>query len=296
MIPMAAAEQTVPVRLRVDADPHDELEYQLMTGEAVALDLRPAPFVLRAAGAIIDFLVYFGSYALIMLFVFPVLVETLSLDDAVIAATSITLLVIAIVIAPTAVETIFRGRSLGKLAIGSRIVRDDGGAIGFRHAFIRALVGVLEIYGTFGGIAAVTAIVSVRSKRLGDLLAGTYSQYERVSSAPRPVYGVPVELEEWATTADVARLPNALARRVAQFLEQASRLTPETRVRISRELATEVAIYVAPVPVTEAELFLAGVAAVRRDREAAALDLERRGLVSLAPVLTGLPHGFPTRD
>ena len=34
---------------------------------------------------------------------------------------------------------------LGRLAVGSRIVRIDGGAAGFRHAFIRALVGVIEI-------------------------------------------------------------------------------------------------------------------------------------------------------
>lgn len=294
---MAAAEQSVPAKQpRVDAALHDELEYQLMTGEAVALDLRPAPFVLRAAGAIIDWLVYFGSYILIMVVVFPLLVETLQLDEAVIAATSITLLVIAIVVAPTAVETISRGRSLGKLAIGSRIVRDDGGAIGFRHAFIRSLLGVVEIYSTLGGLAAVTAFMGVRSKRLGDLLAGTYSQYERVSAVSPPVFGVPIELQEWSLTADVARMPNAVSRRVAQFLGQAGRLTPATRVRISRELATEVSIFVSPLPDADPELFLAAVAAVRRDREFAALGLERRGLESLAPVLTGLPHGFPKRD
>ena len=32
---------------------------------------------------------------------------------------------------PTAVETLSQGKSLGKLAVGARIVRDDGGSIGF---------------------------------------------------------------------------------------------------------------------------------------------------------------------
>jgi len=40
---------------------HAEDDAELMTGEAVGLDLRPTGFVLRAAGAIIDFVVYFGT-------------------------------------------------------------------------------------------------------------------------------------------------------------------------------------------------------------------------------------------
>ena len=63
----------------------------------------------------------------------------------------------AILIVPMLVETATGGRSLGKLAVGARIVRDDGGAIGLRHAFIRALLGVLEIFMTFGGLAATAA-------------------------------------------------------------------------------------------------------------------------------------------
>src|SRR3546814_2286922 len=62
----------------------------------------------------------------------------------------ITLLVVVTVVAPTTVETVTRGRSLGKLAVGGRIVRPDGGAIGFRHAFLRALLGVLELWFTLG--------------------------------------------------------------------------------------------------------------------------------------------------
>ena len=44
---------------------------EVVTGEAVALDLRPASFVLRAAGAIIDFLAYAGLYLVLLLLVIP---------------------------------------------------------------------------------------------------------------------------------------------------------------------------------------------------------------------------------
>ena len=274
---------------------HVEIDDTIMTGEAVALDLRPASFVLRSAGALIDFVVYIGFYALLMIFALPALANSLGLDDAVVTALGVAGLVIAIVVAPITVELLSHGRSLGKLAIGARIVRDDGGAIGFRHAFIRALTGVVEIYSTFGGFAVVVSLLNARSKRLGDLLAGTYSQYERVSKTDKPVYGVPTALEQWALTADVARMPDRLARRISTFLAQAAQLTPATRARMGNELAAEVSPFVSPVPAIDAELFLAGVAAVRRDREYAALQLEARGLDRLKPVLGGLPNGFPER-
>ena len=273
---------------------HDEDLHELITGEAVALDLRSSSFVLRAAGTIIDYVVYFGGYIVIILILFT-FGQQLGLDQALLTAISVAALVLCLVVIPTAVETLTQGKSLGKLAIGSRIVRDDGGSIGFRHAFIRSLTAVFEIFMTFGGLAAIIALLNGRAKRLGDLVAGTYSQNERVSKLVTPVYGVPLPLLDWSRTADVARLPDALARRVAAFLAQAAALTPATRERLSRELADEVSVFVSPVPAANAELFLAAVVALRRDREFSALSLERAGLKRLAPVLGGMPRGFPDR-
>ena len=270
----------------------DELE--LMTGEAVGLDLRPISFILRAAGAIIDFVAYFGLWLLILLAVTSPLLSGF-FDEASAKAVTLSALVFCLVVAPTAVETLSQGKSLGKLAVGGRIVRDDGGSIGLRHALIRSLTGVLEVFSTLGGIASVTALLNGRTKRLGDLLAGTYSQNERVSKITPPVYGVPIELLGWAATADVARMPDGLSRRIAQFLRQASRLTPDARTRLSRSLATEASVFVSPLPTANAELFLAAVSALRRDREYTGLNLEAQLLEHLRPALEGLPHGFPER-
>jgi uncharacterized RDD family membrane protein YckC len=266
----------------------------LLTGEAVALDLRPTGFALRAAGTIIDWIVYFGGYIAIALVLFW-LAESANTEDAVFSILAIVALVACLVVAPVAVETLSRGKSLGRLAVGARIVRDDGGAIGFRHAAIRALVGVFEIFMTFGGTAALVGLFNTRTKRLGDLLAGTYSQYERVNRAPAALFGVPAPLADWAAVADVARMPDALSRRVAQFLGQAPQLTPERRRFQASQLAGEVSRFVSPLPAIEPELFLAGVAVVRREREFAALQLEQQRLDRVGPALHGLPHGFPER-
>jgi uncharacterized RDD family membrane protein YckC len=274
-----------------DEDPRNE--HELITGEAVALDVRPASVILRAAGTIIDWIAYLLLYLLLLLLAGWLLDGVI--DDALAQALAVAGLVFSILIVPMLVETVTNGRSLGKLTIGARIVRDDGGAIQLRHAFIRALVGVIEIYMTFGGLAVTVALLNDKSKRLGDVLAGTYSQHERVPRSTDAVYGVPAELAVWAQTADVAKLPDGLARRIAQFLRQAAKQSPHARQRIAVELAGEVSVYVSPIPPAPAEVFLAGVQALRRDREYAALMLERGRLDRLRPVLTGRPHDFPNR-
>ncbi len=283
------AAQPSPDIAGVEQDPAS-----LLTGEAVALDLRPTGFALRAAGTIIDWIVYFGSYIAIALLLFT-LAAGANTEEAVYNILAIVALVGCLVVAPVTVETLSHGKSLGRLAIGARIVRDDGGAIGFRHAAIRALVGVFEIYMTIGGGAALVGLFSTRTKRLGDLVAGTYSQYERVAAASTALFGVPSQLTVWAKIADVARMPDALSRRVAQFLAQAPHLTPDRRRYQAAQLAGEVSRFVSPLPPVEPELFLAGVAVVRREREFAALQLEHERLERLAPALRGLPHGFPER-
>ncbi|WP_448003883.1 RDD family protein [Agromyces bauzanensis] len=262
----------------------------VVTGEAVTLDVRPASALMRAGGAAIDVLVT----ALLIVGLLLAL-SGLSVDEAAARAIIIAGLVFGIVVLPTAVETATRGRSLGKLALGLRVVRDDGGAIGFRHAFIRALTGVIEIYLTFGGLAVLVGFLNPSSKRLGDLLAGTHAQVERVPSLPQTAFGVPPELVGWAAVADIGRLPDPVARRVAAFFGNVEHLTPESRARVAASLAAEVAPHVSPVPDAPPERFLAAVVALRRDRDLAALAIEDARMAALAPQLTAKPVGFPER-
>jgi uncharacterized RDD family membrane protein YckC len=281
------------------ADPviaHD-VDDTVMTGEAVGLELRPTPFVLAAAGAAIDWVVYFigGTLALTFGVLIPVASSPLGADSAWFSAFLSAGVVLVFIVIPTAVELLSRGKSLGRLAVGARIVRDDGGSIGFRHAFIRNLVAILEIYATLGGLAAIVGLTNDRSKRLGDLLAGTYSQYERTSRIVEPIFGVPAPLVGWAVTADVARIPSRLSLRSTKFLRQAAQLTPSTRSAIARQLAGELAHWVSPVPNVEPELFVAAVVALRRDRELRAHRLESERLARVGSALESLPHSFPKR-
>jgi uncharacterized RDD family membrane protein YckC len=280
------------------ADAHDPTHSDgpdaLVVGEAVALDVRPTGFVLRAAGAAIDVLASLAVALLLALGLVWLAAQGL-LDGSSAAACGIAALVLSIVVLPVIVETASRGRSLGRWAVGARIVRADGGGIGLRHAVARALVGILEVYLTFGGLAALVGLLSPRAQRLGDLVAGTRSQHERVPAYPAPLPPVPPHLVAWASEADVGRLPDALGRRLARFLTQRSAMTPASRARLAAELADEAAVHVSPLPATDPESVVTAVGAVRREREHRALMLERDRMAALEPILAGLPHGFPPR-
>lgn len=214
------------------------------------------------------------------------------LDEA--AATALTLVsvVLCFVMVPATVETLTRGLSLGKLAAGLRIVRDDGGAIRFRHAVIRALIGFLEIYLTFGGVAIAVALFDGRSRRLGDIVAGTYSLRRRVPVEPTIVPVMPRHLAGWAHAADIGRIPDALGRRAAQFMRQAPRMSPLSRSGMAAALATEMSGYVAPSPPpgTTPDDYLAAVLAERRARELRRLGAARTESNRIGERLHRLPY------
>src|SRR6218665_703246 len=115
-----------------DADWVDTLsdDDALLTGEAVALDLRPASFALRAGGAAIDVTLSIIAFVLILM-AFLIPAAQLGFEEAWTGVFVISSMVLAFVVGPCLVETLSRGKSLGRLAVGARIVRDDGGAAGF---------------------------------------------------------------------------------------------------------------------------------------------------------------------
>ncbi|MFE7846043.1 RDD family protein [Microbacterium sp. NPDC057407] len=267
---------------------------EILTGEAVALDVQPLGFFLRALGVLIDMLI---GVALLILFsvVTGWLLGSGAVDESAVTILTISTIVLVLVVIPTVVETTTRGRSLGKLAVGGRIVRVDGGASGFRHAFIRALVGVFELWMTLGAVAALVGAFTPRSQRLGDLLAGTYSERTRTPPLPPADFAVPPALTQWAAVADVGRLPDRLARRLAQFAASARNLAPAARARAGASLAAEAAQHVSPVPAVDPETFIMGVIAVRRQRELRALKLEAARVAAMTPPAARRPRDFPAR-
>ena len=261
----------------------------VLIGEAVVLETRPASFASRMLAGLLDLLVL-GVLAVAGLVIIGELAT-----DASAPAFAIALLVILLVGVPTAVETLSRGRSLGKLAVGTRVVRDDGGPVRFRQAFVRALVGVVEIWATVGSIALIVSLCNAKGKRAGDYLAGTYVLRVRGGPALAPLPPVPPALVAWARTADVARLPDGLALAARQFLGRAAGMAPASRARVGTDLAARTERFVAPGPPwgTPPELFLTAVLTERREREHVAALRSAGSQRDVADRVARLPFGVP---
>ncbi|MDQ2758747.1 MAG: RDD family protein [Actinomycetota bacterium] len=244
-------------------------EDDLVTGEAVAIDLPPASIGPRILAGVIDYVLVAG----LTVGVFTLAAAlTAQVDDALASAVVLVCTVLVLVAVPIAFETVTRGRTPGKMAVGLRAVRDDGGPISFRHALARGLLRYLEVYLFYGVPAVISCVVSKRGKRIGDLVAGTYVVRDRVTAQLAPPLPMPPQLAHWAWNADIGALPDQLAMAIRTFLPAAATMTPEARETMGCSLLKEVALYVSPPPPpgNHQEYVLAAVVADRRRR-----DLER---------------------
>ncbi|MEU9594543.1 RDD family protein [Streptomyces sp. NPDC048219] len=241
---------------------------ELVTGEAVALELRPARLPSRALAVLLDLAVAVAAYVAVTI---ALVAATSSLDAAAQTALSLAVFVLVLVGAPIAVETLSHGRSLGKMACGLRVVRDDGGPIRFRHALVRGLIGVVEILLTLGVVACVASLVSARGRRVGDVFAGTLVVRERVPVAPAGFLPPPPPwLAGRFSELDLSAVPDGLWLAVRQYLARMAQLDPQVGWSMAERLASDVAARTgAPAPQgVPPAAYLAAVLQERQAREA----------------------------
>src|SRR4051794_31664965 len=159
--------------------------------------------------------------------------------------------------------------------MGLRVVRDDGGPVRFRHAFVRGLVGVvLDRLGlSVGLLALIPMLTTLRSKRLGDLAAGTFVVQDRVPSRGNVPPPMPPQLEGWARSLDLSQVTDELATELRYFLARGSQLAPAVRDQMGGRLYAEVSVRTGPPPAGVAPwAYLSAVLAERRRREVDRLD------------------------
>ncbi|MFJ8188155.1 RDD family protein [Streptomyces sp. NPDC096105] len=264
---------------------------ELVTGEAVALELRPAKLPSRGLAVLLDLVAAVTVYILVTL---GLVAATASLDEAAQTAVSIATFVLVLAGGPILVETLTHGRSLGKLACGLRVVRDDGGPIRFRHALVRGLLGVIEILMTFGVVACVASLVSARGRRLGDVFAGTLVVRERVPAGQGGLVPPPPPwLAGRFSGLDLSAVPDALWLAVRQYLTRMRQLDPQVGGSMAERLASDVAGRTgAPVPPgVPPAMYLAAVLQERQAREAQRTF--GSGGVPAAPAPTGAGGPVP---
>jgi uncharacterized RDD family membrane protein YckC len=244
----------------------------VVSGEGVRLALAPAGVGSRVLAASID-----AVLQAVVIFALTLMDVALagSADEAAFQAVLIVELVLVLAGYPIVSEWLSRGRTLGKSALGLRVVRDDGGPIGFRHALVRGLAGlILEKPGLLFPLTTVAGLLtmasSAREKRIGDMMAGTVVLNERSGPqrlAPIPNW-VPIPLQAWVLSLDMHRLDDRLALSARQFVTRAHGLTYGAQAAIGEELRGRVLAVTSPPPPvgTPTPELLISVLAERRRR------------------------------
>jgi uncharacterized RDD family membrane protein YckC len=203
---------------------------------------------------------------------------------------------------PAACELLMQGRSPGKAAFGLRVVTVEGGPIAARHAFTRSALGLVDFLLPPGGLfAVVSSLLSARSQRFGDLVAGTMVLRER-SAAPTAAavwFNPPHGLEGYAATLDVSQVDDAQFAIVRSFLVRVHELAPEARSALALRLARPIAaaMHHTPPAGVHPELFLVCVAAAHQRRHQPdgrpTGPLAPAGQSSLPPPPPPPPHAAP---
>jgi len=241
----------------------------VVTGDAVVLDVQVAQLPVRAVGALIDIGIVVVGYLIGLMLWAATFTQ---FDEALSAAILVIFTVLTMVGYPVILETATRGRSVGKMAMGLRVVADDGGPERFRQALFRSLAGFVEIWMFLGGPAVICSLASAKGKRIGDLFAGTVVISERGPKlAPPPV--MPPALAWWASSLELSGLGSEQADMARQFLGRATQLDPAVRDEMAYRITADVAARISPPPPpgVPPQYILAAVLAERHRRELARL-------------------------
>ncbi len=236
----------------------------IITPEAVVLDFERAGVASRTIAIAIDFL------ALAVTMLALLLLANLVLGDLGTGGGAAVVAIVAsfgmVILWFTAFETLWRGRTLGKAAMGLRVVSADGTTVRFQQAFLRAAVGLVDfLLIPVGFVAVVSVLLSPRDQRLGDMAANTLVVRERsASSMVAPAwFQPPPGWEQYAASIDVSALDEPIYTLVRSYLLRTNELVGHARDHMAVRLANPVAVRIGhtPPPNVHPHMFLVCVAA-----------------------------------
>ena len=212
----------------------------IVTPEAVVLDVETAGFASRVLAGLIDLAIQvMALFFLSILFGLAIGGD----DSGLVTAFAIAFFIVLFGY-PIAFETLTRGRTPGKMALGIRAVTDAGAPIRLREATLRAMGGVVDKVLPPGGVTgALFVLLTPRHQRIGDLIAGTIviRDPERFVVTPALWFSAPRGLEAYAETIDPTAITVDQYTVIRSFLTRGAVLSLPVRNSIATDLAGRLA-------------------------------------------------------
>lgn len=191
------------------------------TPEGIALRLRAAGALPRACAWAIDL-----AIRLVVVWMFGIVLALLGN-----AGVGLYLIVLFCVFwaYPVLFEVLRDGQTLGKRALGLRVVNANGTPVGWVASVVRNLMRTVDMLPLMYGFGLVASLADPHSRRFGDMVAGTLVIHVENphghSSAPQ-VPAVPTPIP----------LPAAEQAAIVAFAERARLLTPERQQELANLL------------------------------------------------------------
>ena len=216
----------------------------IITPEAVVLELETAGVASRLFSGAIDAMAQAGLYLVLVLLAVFAMNAGGSASNQVQQTVLAILLFLVIFGYPLVSEMSTRGRTLGKAAIGLRVVTIEGAPIRFRHAALRSMGGLVDKWAPPGGLVGTLFVLGTPNRqRIGDLLAGTIviRDPDRTALPAGIWFPVPPGLESYAATIDPTAFTVDQYTVVRSFLLRIRELTPAARYAVALDLAERTA-------------------------------------------------------
>lgn len=126
-------------------------------------------------------------------------------------------------------EALWNGQSPGKRWLGLRVIRKNGTPAELSEIVIRNLVRLVDFLPLYYGIGVITMFIDGRSRRLGDLAAGTLVVYEAgaltlADLAPASAPGLPESTASSPQALLIARLESDDVALASNFLRRRQEL------------------------------------------------------------------------
>ena len=239
----------------------------IVTPEAVLLDFEVAGLASRLMSRLIDCLVLFAGFWALGIGINFVQISLGETAAIVVIVVGMSVLFFGY---PVVAELRMQGRTLGRRALGLRVVTNEGGPIRARHAVIRSLFQLIDL--PFG-IGVLVGVLTPRTQRFGDLAAGTFVVREpkQGRAVGAVVFPPPPGYEGYVARLDVATLTTAQYELLRSFLLRVLELDPAARAHLADRLARPVARQLrhTPPPTVTAEVFIVCVVAAYQQRHGA---------------------------
>ena len=138
-------------------------------------------------------------------------------------------------------ESVWSGRTPGKMALRLRVVDVRGGPLGVGQAIVRNLVRIVDFLPSYYAVGVIAIFATARNQRLGDLAAGTVVVRERaavrlqdLSASPAPPPAPVGASPAWVRHGP--QLDPALRRFVVAYAQRRASLAPDRRQQLALEV------------------------------------------------------------